>query len=255
MTTGTIEKWARRAAIVASVCGGAAMVACGSDSANGGSGTDAGGGGGGDSGADARGNGGGVDAGGGDAGGQMMDDGGGTVSEGGGGADTGADAGTPCEQYCNLMATSCSGANAMYGSVAGCVLACEALPVGMSTDTSGDTFGCRAHYAGLAAGDATKCPSAGPFGIDQCESATTPNKACEAFCTIAQAVCDGINKQFADVPTCMGNCQSNTVAGVAITAAAPTSGASFECNAHFLIASMDDKMQCQKIVKGSPPCQ
>jgi hypothetical protein len=151
--------------------------------------------------------------------------------------------------------THCSGANAVYGSVAGCLKACATLPAGTSADTSGDTLGCRAHHAGLAASDPTECASAGPFGITGCESTTAPNKACEAFCTIAQAVCDGIDKQFADVPTCLANCQGNPIANVPVTAAGPTSGHSFECSAHSLIVALDDVSKCQRIVAGAFPCQ
>jgi hypothetical protein len=142
----------------------------------------------------------------------------------------------------------------MYTSTAGCQLACAALPAGTAGETSGDTFACRTHFATLAAGDPSKCPSAGPFGIDACESTTVPNKACEAFCTIAQAVCSGTNKQFADIPTCMSNCQGNPVANVTVTASAPTSGHSFECSAHFLVAALSDLSICPHIVAGQNPC-
>jgi hypothetical protein len=171
-------------------------------------------------------------------------------------ADAGFDAGTtPCEIYCNTLAANCSGANAMYTSIAGCELACAALPAGTPGDTSGDTLACRAHYAALAAGDATQCTSAGPFGITGCESTTLPNKACEAFCTIAQAVCTGTNKQFADVPTCMSNCQGNPAMNVPVTANGPATGMSFECAAHFLITSLDDPVTlCPHIVAGHAPC-
>jgi hypothetical protein len=117
-------------------------------------------------------------------------------------------------------------------------------------------LGCRMHQATLAATDTTRCSSAGRFGGETCQATTLPNKACEAFCTIAQAVCSGIDKQFADFPTGMGNCQGNHVANVSITASGPSTGASFECNAHILLEATDAlDPNCQRIVMGSPPCQ
>jgi hypothetical protein len=121
---------------------------------------------------------------------------------------------TPCGAYCAAIMTYCTGANAQYPSFESCLGACAPLPLGTASDTSGDTLGCRAHYAAQAqSSPATACANAGPTGGGDIKGGSTAGAcgdACEAFCTIAQTVCDGTNKQFADVPTCMGACRSFT---------------------------------------------
>jgi hypothetical protein len=125
---------------------------------------------------------------------------------------------TPCGAYCTAMMTYCTGANAQYPSFDSCLGACAPLPPGNVGDTSGDTLGCRSHYAVLAqSSPATACANAGATGGGDVGGAGSDGgtggacgDACEAFCTITQTVCDGTNKQFADVPTCMADCATFT---------------------------------------------
>jgi len=67
-----------------------------------------------------------------------------------------ATCGTKCESYCAVQAAVCTGAtNQQFGGVvADCVTACDAWTLGMDTDKSGDTFGCRAYHL-LVASEST----------------------------------------------------------------------------------------------------
>jgi hypothetical protein len=122
---------------------------------------------------------------------------------------------TPCGAYCTAVMTYCTGTNAQYPSFDSCLGACAPLPLGNASDTSGDTLGCRGHYAVLAqSSPATACANAGATGGGDVSgdggTGGACGDACEAFCTITQAVCTGTNKQFADIPTCLSNCAAFT---------------------------------------------
>ena len=74
-----------------------------------------------------------------------------------------------CTLYCSRYFNNCTGELGVYVDEADCLAQCEPWYPGSSGDTQGDSIGCRAYYAGLAAGDPqTHCPSAGPGGGDQC---------------------------------------------------------------------------------------
>jgi hypothetical protein len=114
------------------------------------------------------------------------DDSGGNPETGGGG-DTGTEAGgLSCASYCTTVMTNCTGGNAQYLSQEQCEAMCAVWPVGVETDTSGDTLGCRNTHAGYAAtpGPATThCPHAGPYGGGVCGT------TCANFCELALARC------------------------------------------------------------------
>ena len=102
--------------------------------------------------------------------------------------DAGADAGfgDDCNTYCNLINTSCTGDNAEYLSVADCQAVCANFDPGQLTDTSGDSLGCRIHYAQMAASNpAVVCPQAGPLASGGCNA-----DPCHAFCELVADLCD-----------------------------------------------------------------
>ncbi|MCU1276764.1 MAG: hypothetical protein JWM53_310 [bacterium] len=63
-----------------------------------------------------------------------------------------------CENYCQLMAKNCTGANAVY-TASDCMTKCATIPtMGMVNDTTGNTVQCRIYHLGAAASDpATHC--------------------------------------------------------------------------------------------------
>ncbi len=127
-----------------------------------------------------------------------------------------------CPTYCTQIQTNCTGANAQYTSMNHCLGTCAAFTVGTSktTDTTGDTLGCRIYHGGApAAGNAAlHCPHAGPGG--DALTATAPafcgsGNACAAFCAIEVKTCGttaaplaGITPQYADAADCMTKCNA-----------------------------------------------
>lgn len=66
--------------------------------------------------------------------------------------------GSWCDNYCQLMAKNCTGANAVYDA-ATCMTKCATIPTnGLPNATSGDTVQCRIYHLGAAAANpATHC--------------------------------------------------------------------------------------------------
>ncbi len=74
-----------------------------------------------------------------------------------------------CDDYCALAISECTGANELYADMATCMTACEAIPVGIDGDTSGNTLYCRIGYLNMANMDmATYCPYAAEDGGSMC---------------------------------------------------------------------------------------
>jgi hypothetical protein len=95
------------------------------------------------------------------------------------------------------------GATQQYASLSDCLNSCKAFPVGTSTDTSGNTLGCRANHAALAKMDPkTHCPHAGPGGAGVCGA------NCAGYCQIAQMYCTTANaaKVYDSLADCMSVC-------------------------------------------------
>src|SRR5579859_3447076 len=103
---------------------------------------------------------------------------------GNGGGDGG---GTPgCQAYCTAIMANCTSTqddagnpvgNQQYTNMNNCLNSCKAIPAGSSSDTTGNTLGCRTYHAGLAKMDPfTHCPHAGPGGDGTCGA------NCDGFC-------------------------------------------------------------------------
>ncbi len=104
--------------------------------------------------------------------------------------------GTPCENYCALVAQGC-GPTALYPDEDTCLAACEAFPVDGPPDaTSGDSLACRLNHAALAVSDPEQaaslhCPAAAEDGGVTCVIPTTylgdVQPVLEAHCTPCHA--------------------------------------------------------------------
>lgn len=74
-----------------------------------------------------------------------------------------------CVSFCDLQATTCTGANEQHADVAACLSACAGYAVGADIDTTGDTLGCRNYHLVVAAGDPGEhCPHTGADGGEVC---------------------------------------------------------------------------------------
>lgn len=121
-----------------------------------------------------------------------------------------------CDDYCNVLVNgACVGDNAVYENVAQCKAACSAMEdagyLGKNRDAEWrskqktwqeteplNTIGCRRTHSFFAfAAPAMHCGHSGPTGATPC------GNACESFCVLAQAACDGY-----DSKTCLASCQS-----------------------------------------------
>lgn len=104
-----------------------------------------------------------------------------------------------CPTYCAEMRANCTGTNAQYPDVTdvpdACATTCATFTVGTSTtaDLSGNTLGCRIHYAGTTSVTADKkCVYAGPVG--DFITASDPNSCsrgdvCASFCALEIKAC------------------------------------------------------------------
>jgi len=88
-------------------------------------------------------------------------------------------------------------------------MSCAAFPVGTAADTSGDTLGCRADHAHLAATSAAtaadECSHAGPGGDGVCGT------NCDGFCDIVLTYCTDANsaKIYDSRDECMTDCAAH----------------------------------------------
>ena len=103
-----------------------------------------------------------------------------------------------CASYCTTVQQNCTGGNAQYADSAHCMATCSSFGVGALTDTSGNTLGCRLHYAvGAAqkAATAADCAYAGPAG--DLLTAATPafcsgGNPCLSFCALDIQACGAV---------------------------------------------------------------
>jgi hypothetical protein len=83
----------------------------------------------------------------------------------------GAGSGLSCASFCALNLATCVGPNEQYDDNNDCMTECATWAAGSSTDTAGDTLGCRTYHLGVAAqpGNAGEhCPHTGPDGGGVC---------------------------------------------------------------------------------------
>jgi hypothetical protein len=147
-----------------------------------------------------------------------------------------------CTTYCGEIQANCTGANAQYPDMA-CLTTCASFAVGTSkvTDTSGNTLGCRIHYAvdaSNATAAAADCAYAGPAGdLITASSSTSCSRGdvCTSFCTLEIKACGSLDAplngnptdadgnplfQYRNMVDCMQSCASFGKAHAYTTAAA-----------------------------------
>jgi hypothetical protein len=134
-------------------------------------------------------------------GGEAGDDGtGGTIVGTGGsqgdpgssgeGGDAGNDSGPtdPCEEYCDVMDTTCQGEAAQYRDRDQCLKICRLLPPGIEDGPDEHGASCRLKYAkktkyGIGKEVTNYCRQAGPSSAGKCGG------VCHGFCAIMLHVC------------------------------------------------------------------
>lgn len=118
-----------------------------------------------------------------------------------------------CDTYCKTVEAICGlpnedgGTYAVYEDDAQCHAVCNALQLGMATDTTMNTVGCRTYHsynAILLAMPELHCPHAGPGGDGHCG---TDN--CESYCRLAEAACPTDFKDHfgTEADACMTECE------------------------------------------------
>jgi len=131
-----------------------------------------------------------------------------------GGDDSGGPSADPCDDYCDVMQSACTGAAEQYHDRAQCMKICHYFPVG---DSSGKGDGgdensvtCRLKYVektkyGLGAEVTNYCRQAGPSGDGTCG---TP---CQAFCSVMMQVCTEESAEanhFDSEEDCLAECDA-----------------------------------------------
>jgi hypothetical protein len=175
--------------------------------------------------------------------------------------DTGGGGAPSCAAYCTASLANCASMEPQYADMASCMGACAALTPGTSTDTSGNTLGCRVYHTGAAATmpGMEHCLHGGPAGYGVCGT-----NQCEPFCQIALHACTGANQQWATMAACMTDCATyagstpDMPAGAPDYSTAETSGNTFACRMyHLTVASSsaaNAATHCPHIVVASPVC-
>jgi hypothetical protein len=122
-----------------------------------------------------------------------------------------------CAYYCQEITNNCTSNDSLeyQGSQALCESMCNnfAFDNGTLADTTGNTLGCRIHYAQLATSDpTTNCRFAGPLGGGQCQG--SPSDPCSNFCQLDVPYCAGIKKpSYMSLGDCTNSCQGGGDAG------------------------------------------
>lgn len=159
--------------------------------------------------------------------------------------------GPTCTAYCNEIAADCLSPYTQYFSMQACLESCKFLPKGATSDTGGNTVGCRTYHANnavLTGNPATHCPHAGPGGDGACGA------NCAGFCSIALGACTGSNQIYTSLAQCMTDCATFPTAPK--YSSTVTSGNSFACRMYHLTnATLDPVGHCSHINSASPPCQ
>ncbi len=108
-----------------------------------------------------------------------------------------------CDSYCNAIQLNCTGANAQYGgtdsaaALQSCKQTCASFAPGTSVnETSGNTLGCRIHYALDASNPAlapADCIHAGPAGdVLTASSMEFCGDPCTSFCAVEIKACGSV---------------------------------------------------------------
>ncbi len=157
-----------------------------------------------------------------------------------------------CADYCAKALTNCKGELELYPNLEFCLAVCQALPPGERTDTSGNTVGCRLHFAQSAASveKELNCSAAGPGGNGIC------GDNCESWCTLEASVCPSI---YASTEDCLAACQTFPSLGSYNDTIPTQTGNSFECRLYHVTAAagIDAMLHCPHtdINNAKTPCR
>jgi hypothetical protein len=121
-----------------------------------------------------------------------------------------------CPTYCTQIEQHCTNANLQYpamepsSTVDPCIRACAAFepPTGKTTDTTGNTLGCRINHAAAAATmPAVECPRAGPAGdaISPTPGFCSGGDACKSFCALEIMACGSLDMPLPGNPRDISN--------------------------------------------------
>jgi hypothetical protein len=153
----------------------------------------------------------------------------------------GADPDPTCDNYCNLVMSSCSGEYAQYPDLATCMNYCTAVgewDPGTRGDTSGNSIACRIYHANAPsiANPALHCYHAGATGGNMCGT------WCENYCDVLETTCRGSDQVFASPAECMTACAAYPTDGLA----GDTAGDSVQCRLYHagIPAAMSPDTHC-----------
>jgi hypothetical protein len=147
-----------------------------------------------------------------------------------------------CAGYCAKIQMNCTagdgGNNVQYAATADCTNQCmtaAAWTAGTTSDTSGNTLGCRFYHAGAAAADPVlHCPHAGPTGGGVCGS------YCDNYCQLMAKNCTGAHAVY-NATDCMTKCATIPTTGKAND----TTGNTIQCRIyHLSAAAADPTLHC-----------
>lgn len=173
---------------------------------------------------------------------------GGSSGAEGEGDDDATDESQACVEYCSLVGDHCEGELAQYAGTAVCEATCAQMSPGTPDDTLGNTLGCRAFHALLAArSPEPHCRHAGPTGDGTCGA------SCESFCSLALSICAGALSVYPDADACIAACEAYP-AEPPYFAEAPDAD-TFACRMrHLTLAAAQPDVHCPHIGPDSPIC-
>lgn len=139
-----------------------------------------------------------------------------------------------CQDYCNLITSTCTGEFEQYPSADVCIRYCEeraALPAGEEDEEEGNTISCRFAHTGYAQENppqslSTHCPHAGPTGGDLCGS------WCENYCHLALLNCPELFDQ--ERAFCESECEARIEAIPKAGRVNDTEGNTIQCRLNHL---------------------
>lgn len=159
----------------------------------------------------------------------------GAVSDG----DSGSIYSFGCALYCKTIEEACLGIHAQYLSREQCMNMCADTPLGLESDVSGDTVGCRLYHARIVTmmnNPVDHCPHAGPTGGGTCGA------RCEVLCERSESLCNedrGYPRAYSSKEDCLQACTpTETEPGFAVDPIElPLTGDTVNCRIYHLRAA------------------
>ena len=125
---------------------------------------------------------------------------------------------------------------------------CNLFAPGTIGDTSGNTLGCRYHYALFAANaSALNCEPAGPSGGSECGA-----DPCDQYCTIMTAQCP---TAYASRDECMQTCATFATDSRSYGEGVTTGNTKYCHLTHAVLAAYEPLTHCTDAGPSSTPCQ